>query len=143
MIRPRRKIGAAHGITIDCRIRERRQRKRRIDICRQNAAVRVIETDPFGFRDGGHALCNKRDSIVDRHQRAAESEAVVRELRHETLPLSRMKPDGLAGEEPPPRYTLHICIMYQAKSLNRALGVVTVNVANYGHCAPAINECDP
>ena len=70
-------VGAAHGVAIDRRVREWRQREQRIDASRQNAAIGTGEIDPLGLGNRTYTACDDRDGIVDRHQRPAERETVI------------------------------------------------------------------
>ena len=78
----RSKIHMAHGIAIDRRIGERRQRDRREDIGRDHAPVGLRERYSLFLRDRHDPFGDQRQRRFDRHERAAEGEAIVGQLRH-------------------------------------------------------------
>ena len=88
-------IGVPHRVAIHRRIIERRQVDRRDDIGGKHAPARVLECNALGFGNRRHALVDQPLDIIDREQRAAESEAVVGELGHQ-LTSSSTASSGLA-----------------------------------------------
>src|ERR1700712_367114 len=77
-----RKIAATDGIAVDRGIGERRQRQRRRNACRENPPVRRGEPDRLDLPHRRDPRGDDADGLVDRHHRAAEGKAIVRQLRH-------------------------------------------------------------
>src|SRR6185436_4861305 len=77
-----RQIATCDRITIDSGIGEGRQRQRRQNIVRKNAAVGERERDRLDIPYRRHALGDETYGLVDRHHRTAEGKAIVGQLRH-------------------------------------------------------------
>ena len=84
-----RKVGVAHGVTIDGGVGEGRQRQRRRDIAREHASVGIDERDGLDIGDRIDARGDQANGLVDRHHRSAEGKAIVRQLRHGASSASR------------------------------------------------------
>ena len=72
-----RQIATGHGIAIDGRIGEGRQRQRRRNIAGQNTAVRFGERHGLDLLHRRDPRGDDRDGLVDRHQRSAKGKAIV------------------------------------------------------------------
>ena len=75
-------VGVAHRVAIDRRVVERRQRHRRVDIGRDHASIGLGKRHIPRIRDRCDPLGDQRQRRIDRHELAAEGEAIVSELRH-------------------------------------------------------------
>ncbi len=77
-----RQVAAAHGITVDGGIGERRQRQRRLKIAGENPPIGPGERNALDLRHRGYPRGDDGNGLIDRHHRPAEGEAIVGQLRH-------------------------------------------------------------
>ena len=77
-----RQVAARDRIAVDGGIGEGRQRQRRQNVVRENAAIGARERDRLDIHDRRHARGDETDGLIDRHHRPAEGKAIVGQLRH-------------------------------------------------------------
>ncbi len=77
-----RKIAAAHGITIDGGIGERRQRQGCGNVPRENAPIGLSERNGLNVMHRRHPRGDDPYGFIDRHHRPAERKTIVGQLRH-------------------------------------------------------------
>ena len=88
-----RQVAARNRITVDGGIGEGRQRQRRQNIVRENAAIGASERHRLDIDDRRHARRNETHGLIDRHHRPAEGKAIVGQLRHGLIsPQLRISP---------------------------------------------------
>jgi len=78
-------VGEADGVAVDRRIVMRRHADRGNHVFCQDSAECVGEADCFGCADGDQTAGQQVAGGLQGHQRAAEGEAIVTELGHDSL----------------------------------------------------------
>jgi hypothetical protein len=93
-----REIGVAHGVAVHGAVGEGRQIGRGDQVLGEDAPDRLMQRRAFDGRDRAEPCTQLGKRVVHRHERAAEGETVVRELRHAISPrrarARRSRPRG-------------------------------------------------
>src|ERR1700730_15347874 len=77
-----RQVAACDRIAVNRGIGERRQRQRRGDVAREDAAVGGSKCNSLGLLNRLDPCRDDGDGLIDRHHRPAKGKAIVGQLRH-------------------------------------------------------------
>jgi hypothetical protein len=98
-------VGEAHRETVDGRVVEGRQIQRGRHVLCEHTAIGCADRQDFRAGDGRQPLADERPRRIDRHEFAAEGEAIVGELGHGSDRFDRRKLSSLkvTTSRPPAR----------------------------------------